>query len=58
MNYWTYIFTVVVLRAKLGPGLQIVCLAMALEDQLERVRERNVGDKSVVDLMKVILGKT
>ena len=46
-----------VLRAKLGPGLKIVCLAMAMEDQVERVRERHVGDESVVELMKVIVGK-
>ena len=41
------------LRSQLGPELQIVVLDMALEDQMERVRERNKGEESAVELCKV-----
>ena len=41
------------LRSQLGPELQIVVLDMALEDQMERVRERNKGEESAVEMCKV-----
>jgi hypothetical protein len=40
-------------RAELGPDLQMVCLSMALQDQMERVKKRHAGDEAKVDLMKV-----
>jgi len=40
-------------RSQLGAELQIVVLDMALEDQMERVRERNKGEESAVEMCKV-----
>ena len=40
-------------RSQLGPELQIVVLDMALEDQMERVGERNKGEESAVEMCKV-----
>ena len=37
----------------MGPELQIVVLDMALEDQMERIRERNKGEESAVEICKV-----
>ena len=37
----------------MGPELQIVVLDMALEDQMERVGERNKGEESAVEMCKV-----
>ena len=37
----------------MGPELQMVVLDMALEDQIERVRERNKGEESAVEMCKV-----
>ena len=42
-------------RSQLGPELQVVVLDMALEDQVERVRERNKGEESAVDMCKVAI---
>ena len=41
------------IRSQLGPELQMVVLDMALEDQIERVRERNKGEESAVEMCKV-----
>jgi hypothetical protein len=35
--------------------VQMVCLEMALEDQMARVRARHAGDEASVDMMKVPL---
>jgi len=43
-------------RSQLGADLQIVVLDMALEDQMERVRERNKGEESAVEMCKAIYG--
>lgn len=40
-------------RSQLGPELQIVVLDMALEQQMDRIRERNKGEESAVELCKV-----
>ena len=40
-------------RSQLGPDLQIVVLDMALEEQMERVAERNKGEESAVEMCKV-----
>lgn len=37
----------------MGPELQIVVLDMALEQQMDRIRERNKGEESAVELCKV-----
>ena len=42
-------------RSQLGHELQIVVLDMALEDQMERVRERNKGEESAVEMCKVAI---
>ena len=42
-------------RAELGAEVQMVCLEMALEDQMVRVRARHAGDEASVDMMKVAI---
>ena len=37
----------------MDPELQIVVLDMALEEQMERVGERNKGEESAVEMCKV-----
>ena len=37
----------------MGPGLQIVVLDMALEEQMKRTRERSKGEESSVEICKV-----